>query len=261
MDLVVGRVVKAHGITGEVVVDVRTDDPWGRFAAGTSLRARARDKTERTYVVSSMREHGARLLVRLDGVESRDAADALRGGLFIVDTAELPAIDDPDEFYDHQLEGLRVRTVTGRDVGTPILHFVPPDGAAFFGPVISRLPGADEAEELWEHVVALARFPGFAGVPVRPDRQRDVPVDEGSALIRRWPGPLSRGHPPRRPGLVQVAGSGLGPEQPRPGLALVGVGAGEPALGRARCISRCRRRELRGDRRCAIDVRARARGG
>jgi 16S rRNA processing protein RimM len=124
MDLVVGRVVKAHGITGEVVVDVRTDDPWGRFAAGTSLRARARDKTERTYVVSSMREHGARLLVRLDGVESRDAADALRGSLFIVDTAELPAIDDPDEFYDHQLEGLRVRTVTGRDVGTvgEVLH-------------------------------------------------------------------------------------------------------------------------------------------
>jgi 16S rRNA processing protein RimM len=124
MDLVVGRVVKAHGITGELVVDVRTDDPWDRFAAGTSLRARARDKTERTYVVSSMREHGARLLVRLDGVGSRDAADALRGSLFIVDTAELPPIDDPDEFYDHELEGLRVRTVAGRDVGTvaEVLH-------------------------------------------------------------------------------------------------------------------------------------------
>ncbi len=124
MDLVVGRVVKAHGITGELVVDVRTDDPWDRFATGTSLRARARDKTERTYVVSSMREHGARLLVRLDGVGSRDAADELRGSLFIVDTAELPPIDDPDEFYDHELEGLRVRTVAGRDVGTvaEVLH-------------------------------------------------------------------------------------------------------------------------------------------
>ena len=39
---------------------------------------------------------------------------------------------------------------------------MPPDGPAFFGPVISRLPGPDEAEELWDHVVALARFPGFA---------------------------------------------------------------------------------------------------
>jgi 16S rRNA processing protein RimM len=118
MDLVVGRVVKAHGIAGEVVVDVRTDDPYDRFAPGRSLRARARDKTERTYVVDSMREHGARLLVRLDGVDGRDEADALRGSLFVVDAAELPPIEDPDEFYDHQLEGLRVRTIAGRDVGT-----------------------------------------------------------------------------------------------------------------------------------------------
>jgi 16S rRNA processing protein RimM len=124
MDLVVGRVVKAHGVTGEVVVDVRTDDPFGRFAPGKSLRARARDKTERSYVVTSMREHGARLLVRLDGVDGRDAADALRGNLFVVDAADLPPIEDPDEFYDHQLEGLRVRTVAGRDVGTvaEVLH-------------------------------------------------------------------------------------------------------------------------------------------
>ena len=50
----------------------------------------------------------------------------------------------------------------GKDVGTPILQFGPPDGAAFFGPVISRLPRGDEAEELWDHVVGLARFPGFA---------------------------------------------------------------------------------------------------
>lgn len=124
MDLVVGRVVKAHGVSGEVVVDVRTDDPELRFARGATLRARARDKTERTLVIESMREHGARLLVRLDGVDSRDAADALRGSLFIVDAAELPPIDDPDEFYDHQLEGLRVRTVNGREVGTvaEVLH-------------------------------------------------------------------------------------------------------------------------------------------
>lgn len=124
MDLVVGRVVKAHGIGGEIVVDVRTDDPFGRFAPGTALRTRARDKTERTLVIESMREHGGRLLVRVDGIASRDAADALRGSLFIVDTADLPPIDDPDEFYDHELEGLRVRTVAGHDVGTvaEVLH-------------------------------------------------------------------------------------------------------------------------------------------
>jgi 16S rRNA processing protein RimM len=124
MDLVVGRVVKAHGVTGELVVDVRTDDPETRFAPGTSLRARPKGGTERRLVVDSARPHGGRLLVRLAGVADRDSADALRGALFLVDSAELPPIEDPDEFYDHQLEGLRVRTTAGDDVGTvaEVLH-------------------------------------------------------------------------------------------------------------------------------------------
>ena len=53
-------------------------------------------------------------------------------------------------------------SLTGKDVGTPILHFQPPGGVAFFGPVISRLPSDEEAVELWDHVIGLARFPGFA---------------------------------------------------------------------------------------------------
>ncbi|MDQ6785148.1 MAG: hypothetical protein M3063_17280 [Actinomycetota bacterium] len=52
--------------------------------------------------------------------------------------------------------------LTGKDVGTPILHFQPPAGVAFFGPVISRLPSEDDAVRLWDHVVGLASFPGFA---------------------------------------------------------------------------------------------------
>src|SRR3712207_8469216 len=43
--------------------------------------------------------------------------------------------------------------LTGKDVGTPILHFRPPGGTAFFGPVISRQPDPDEAVELWDHVI------------------------------------------------------------------------------------------------------------
>jgi hypothetical protein len=53
-------------------------------------------------------------------------------------------------------------SLTGRDVGTPIIHFSPPAGAAFFGPVISRLPDPEDAVRLWDHVTALAGFPGFA---------------------------------------------------------------------------------------------------
>ena len=54
--------------------------------------------------------------------------------------------------------------LTGRDVGTPILHFQPPGGTAFFGPVISRLPRPADAGPLWDHVIALAAFPGFAEI-------------------------------------------------------------------------------------------------
>jgi 16S rRNA processing protein RimM len=126
MELLVGRVVKAHGVTGEVVVEIRTDDPTARFARGVTLRAKPSrgDGPERSYVVDSAREHGGRLLVRLAGVDSRDAADALRGNVFVVDTADLPPIDEPDTYYDHELEGLHVRTTGGQDIGViaEVLH-------------------------------------------------------------------------------------------------------------------------------------------
>ena len=51
---------------------------------------------------------------------------------------------------------------TGRNVGTPIITFAPPDGPSFFGPVISRVPHGDDAVALWESVERLAHFPGFA---------------------------------------------------------------------------------------------------
>ncbi len=124
MELTVGRVVKAHGVTGEVVVEVRTDDPDTRFAPGVVLRAKGRDGKQHSYVVDGARDHGGRLLVRLAGVSDRDAADALRGSLFVVDSVDLPPIDEPDTYYDHQLEGLRVRTAAGCDIGTvaEVLH-------------------------------------------------------------------------------------------------------------------------------------------
>jgi 16S rRNA processing protein RimM len=124
MDLVVGRVAKAHGVTGEVVVEIRTDDPDKRFAPGTILRGRAKARPDRSYTVDSAREHGGRLLVRLDGVADRNAAESLKGTLFVVDSADLPPIEEPDEYYDHQLEGLQVRTTAGEQVGTvaEVLH-------------------------------------------------------------------------------------------------------------------------------------------
>ena len=127
MDLVVGRVVKAHGVTGDVVVEIRTDHPDTRFAPGSSLRGKpSRGGPESRYLVDSVREHGAKLLVRFDGVADRNAAESLRGTVFVVDSEDLPPIEDPDEFYDHQLEGLHVVTTTGQTVGTvtEVLHTV-----------------------------------------------------------------------------------------------------------------------------------------
>jgi len=159
MDLIVGRVVKAHGLTGEVAVDVRTDDPEGRFAAGVTLRGRARrggsagaaekEAAEKEYVVESVRTHGGRLLMRLSGVADRDSADRLRGTVFLVDSSDLPPIEDPDEFYDHQLEGMTVATTDGRQLGTvaEVLHTAAgellavrdADGAELLVPFVSAI--------------------------------------------------------------------------------------------------------------------------
>ena len=125
MELVVGRVAKSHGVRGELVVEVRTDEPDLRFAPGSTLTGRRpRSEETTTYTVESARPHSGRLLLRLDGIADRAAADALRGTLFVVDSATLPPSEDPDEFYDHELEGLRVCTVAGGDVGViaEVLH-------------------------------------------------------------------------------------------------------------------------------------------
>jgi hypothetical protein len=97
-----------------------------------------------------------------DQGSQRTLEPLLRDAGLPTDLAE--ALDDQtldDEILAETEEAL---ALTGRDVGTPILHFQPPGGTAFFGPVISRLPSAAEAVELWDHVVALAAFPGFAEI-------------------------------------------------------------------------------------------------
>lgn len=72
------------------------------------------------------------------------------------------ALDDAGLDAEIQAETDEALDLTGRDVGTPIIHFQPPRGAAFFGPVISRLPNEEDAVRLWDNVIGLASFPGFA---------------------------------------------------------------------------------------------------
>jgi 2-hydroxychromene-2-carboxylate isomerase len=72
------------------------------------------------------------------------------------------ALDDASFDEVVRAETDEALSLTGKDVGTPIIHFEPPTGVAFFGPVISRLPADEDAVRLWDHVVGLAGFPGFA---------------------------------------------------------------------------------------------------
>jgi 16S rRNA processing protein RimM len=129
MLLVVGQVVRAHGVRGEVVVDVRTDAPEERFAVGAVLQT---DSTAvrhlqtvppgvwtppATVTVESVRPHQGRLLVVFDGIYDRSLAEDMRGVLLCVDSAQVPASADPDEFNDHELVGLAVVDAEGEPVG------------------------------------------------------------------------------------------------------------------------------------------------
>ena len=113
--VVVGRIGRPHGVRGEVTVEVRTDDPDLRFAPGAVLRTDPVDRGPLT--VAGRRWHREVLLLAIEGVESREAAEELRNTELHVPVADLPALEDPDVFYDHQLVGLTARLVDGTELG------------------------------------------------------------------------------------------------------------------------------------------------
>jgi 16S rRNA processing protein RimM len=129
VQVVVGRIGRAHGIRGEVSVEPRTDEPERRFAEGALLGLRTPDGElphgrPGRLRVRSWRRHQSRLLVGFVEIADRTAADGLHGLSLVaqVDPDERP--EDPEEFYDHQLVGLEVLTIEGASVGTvvEVLH-------------------------------------------------------------------------------------------------------------------------------------------
>jgi 16S rRNA processing protein RimM len=111
---VVGRIGRPHGLSGEVTVQVRTDFPEQRFLVGAQLSADG----GRVLTVETVRPHGGALLVRFAGVADRDAAAELCGLVLTSEATALPDLDDPDDFYDHQLEGLAAVGPDGAVLGT-----------------------------------------------------------------------------------------------------------------------------------------------
>jgi 16S rRNA processing protein RimM len=156
VQLVVARIGRAHGIKGEVTVEVRTDEPELRLAPGAVLATDPAPAGPLT--IESGRVHSGRLLLRFEGVQDRTAAEALRNTLLIaeVDPEETP--EDPEEFYDHQLIDLDVVTVEGRWVGRiaeishPPYHDLlivrRPDGGEVMIPFVSEIvPEIDLTEQ------------------------------------------------------------------------------------------------------------------
>uniref|UniRef100_A0AAU2V1E4 Ribosome maturation factor RimM n=1 Tax=Streptomyces sp. NBC_00003 TaxID=2903608 RepID=A0AAU2V1E4_9ACTN len=147
MQLVVARIGRAHGIKGEVTVEVRTDEPELRLGPGAVLTTDPASVGPLT--IETGRVHSGRLLLRFEGVRDRTAAEALRNTLLIadVDPAELP--EEPDEYYDHQLMDLDVVLTDGTEVGriTEITHLPSqdlfiverPDGTEVMIPFVEQI--------------------------------------------------------------------------------------------------------------------------
>lgn len=109
--VVVGKITKAHGLHGEVVVLVLSDNP-DRFAPGTSVFL----EDGRELRIGASRPNGGRLLVTFEGVTDRNAADLLRGRTLVVPQSLLPELSS-GEYWPHQLIGLQVVTESGRSLG------------------------------------------------------------------------------------------------------------------------------------------------
>jgi 2-hydroxychromene-2-carboxylate isomerase len=157
----------------------------GREPLGAIVRAYGESYWDRPKG-SGMRSH---LSTREHATEVLEAAGVPAG--------YADALDDTswDELLDAETELALSRT--GRDVGTPIITFRPPDGLSFFGPVISRVPDDEDAVRLWEAVTTLAAFPGFAELK---RSMREVPqLNILGAVADRpeqedWTGGHRRGH-------------------------------------------------------------------
>lgn len=155
MQLVVARIGRAHGIKGEVTVEVRTDEPELRLGPGAVLATDPASTGPLT--IETGRVHSGRLLLRFEGVRDRTGAEALRNTLLIaeIDPQELP--EEEDEYYDHQLMDLDIVTKDGIEVGriTEISHLPSqdlfiverPDGSEVMIPFVEAIVTEIDLEE------------------------------------------------------------------------------------------------------------------
>ncbi len=113
--LVVARIGRPQGVRGEVTVELRTDAPEARFAAGSTLVTEPRERGP--LRIEAARQQGSAWVLTIEGVEDRPAAEALRNTLLLAAVDERPQLDEVDDFYDDQLMGLRAEDTAGTHLG------------------------------------------------------------------------------------------------------------------------------------------------
>ncbi|GAA1411438.1 ribosome maturation factor RimM [Catellatospora coxensis] len=157
MLLIVGHVMRAHGIRGEVLVHPRTDEPALRFAVGSTLIVEpAVAGLPGKLTVEEARPHSGELIVTFAEIPDRNMAELAKSAVLNVDSADVPMPEDPDEYLDHQLVGLDVVTVAGEPLGkvlridhapaSDLLVVRMPDGRTGLIPFVSAIvPEVDVA--------------------------------------------------------------------------------------------------------------------
>lgn len=162
MLLVVGRIGRAHGIQGEVTVEVRTDRPNERFALGKQL---ATDPESRgPLTISRSHNHSGTLLLGFNEITDRNQAEALRNTLLLADVDPAESNDSPDNFHISQIVGCAVVDSSGQPLGTVVDVLTLPaqdtlvidrNGDEFLIPFVkAHVPDID----LKNRVVTIARF-------------------------------------------------------------------------------------------------------
>ncbi|MDA3035971.1 MAG: ribosome maturation factor RimM [Actinomycetota bacterium] len=111
MQLVVGRIGRAHGVLGEATIEVRTDDPEQRFTVGGKLTTNSGQE----LTIKSARWHNQILLLSFEGINNRDQIESLKDELISseVDFSNLA----PGEYHYQQLLGSKVFLQTGELIG------------------------------------------------------------------------------------------------------------------------------------------------
>ena len=114
--ILVGSIARAHGLKGEVVVDVWSEAPE-RFQPGSTVMVRVPGAAARPMVIETARPFGERLLLRFAGIGTRTEAEALRGADLTVARRDVPPAPEGSH-YRFELVGLRVKRRDGTHLGT-----------------------------------------------------------------------------------------------------------------------------------------------